>query len=176
MLVVAVLAGFLHLNNLKNDWKNRVAQHNYNHWADIHLMAMNMDELGYTQETIANQYGYINARVYSATDDLWPNFSGDSKANAFLSTYYISLAMDITNNAYGDHQQDAIALFEEATKALQELSAEILQLAEDSKDRNALVDTDSKLYKQAEAMIKEYCNEYGAKISEFNQQYFQNKP
>lgn len=175
LLIIAVLAGFLHLNNVKNDWKARVSVHNYNHWADIHLMAQNMDEMGYTRETIANQYGYINAKVYSATDGLSPDFSGDSKANAFLNTYYISLAMDIANNAYGDNQQKAIDLFTDATKDLKDLTGKILKLAEDSKSRDTLLDTDSKLYIQVETMVKEYCNKYSAKISEFNEEYFQKK-
>ena len=176
LLAVAILAGFLHLNSVKNDWKTRVSIHNYNHWADIYLMAQNMDEQGYTQETIANQYGYINAKVYSATDALWPVFSGDSKANAFLNTFYVSLAMDITNNAYGDKQQDAIDLFADATKDLKDLTGKVLKMAEDSKSRDALLDKDSKLYAQVEAMVKEYCNEHTAKISEFNQQNHQKKP
>ncbi len=154
-LAVFIVSMFINVCNEKSYWQRNVAEHNCYHWSEINLMATQIENIGFTKETI------------------YPAFSGDSPYYAFLQTYYISLAQDIASNQnlYGDKSQEAIDLFADATKELKNLSAKILEMTEDAKDKVSLRKVNSKLYNQVEKMIKEYCNKYGQKISNFNNSY-----
>lgn len=166
-LIVFIISVFINVYNEKNYWQKNAAEHNYYHWSEINLMASQIENLGFIQKAIKENYPYINAKVFSSTTELYPVFNGDSPYNAFLQTYYISLAQDIASDQdlYGDQLPEAINLFADATKELKELSSKILEMAEDEKDRVALRKVNSEVYNQAEKMIKEYCNKYGQKIS-----------
>ena len=166
-VVILLISLFVKQYREKNYWLNTVAEHNYNHWSDIHFTAFQMENRGFTKETITDMYLFVNAKVYAATDDLRPVCSGDSQYTAFLQTYYVSLMQDIT--LVKDSQpQEAIDLFKEATIELKALAAKILDLAEKHEDRVRLVQTDSALYKEAQALITAYCNKYGQEISTLN--------
>ncbi len=172
-LAVFIVSMFINVCNEKSYWQKNVAEHNCYHWSEINLMATQIENIGFTKETIKENYLYINAKVFSSTTELYPVFSGDSPYYAFLQTYYISLAQDIAfdQDLYGDKLQEAIDLFADATKELKNLSAKILEMTEDAKDKVSLRKVNSKLYNQVEKMIKEYCNKYGQKISDFNNSY-----
>ena len=112
---------------------------------------------------------YINAKIYSNTNGLYPVFSGDGKYIAFLQTYYYQLAQDIVvKDIQGDKLQEALDLFKETTVELKKLSGDIIKMSEEANKRIALIETNSELYNQVEKRIKEFCNKYGNKISEFN--------
>lgn len=169
VLIIAILSGymFIKLNNEKSHWKSIVAEHNYNHWNEIHFTALQIENRGFAKDAVKEHYLFINAKIYSNTDSLYPIFSGSSKYTAFLRTYYISLAQDIPN-MQDDKLQEALDLFKDATIELKNLSGKILKMAEDANERISLIETNSELYNKAEKMIREYCNEYGDKISKFN--------
>jgi len=169
VLVVIILLGsvFLKLHNEKEQWKHIVAEHNYNHWNEIYHMAWKTENQGFTKDAIKESYLYINAKIYSNTDGLYPVFSGDSKYTAFLQTYYYGLAQDIAvKDMQGDKLQEALDLFKETTIELKKLSGNILNIAENK--RASLIETKSELYNQVEKTIIEFCNKYGEKISTFN--------
>lgn len=170
VVVIAVGSAFVHLYNEKTNWQNVAAEYNRNQWSEIHLIAFLMKERGFTQETISEMYPYINAKIHSSVSGLYPIFDGKSPYYSVLSTYYVSLAMDIwANNDFTDEKmQEAINIFEDATLALEELSFDILEMTEDRKNKIELRKIGSPIYNEAEKMIKEYCNKYGEMISNFN--------
>ena len=118
-------------------------------------------------------YPYINAKVFSCTAGLYPAFNGDAAYAPFLNTYYIGLAQDIigSEDLTDEKLQEAIDIFKDTTLTLKEITMDILKISEQEKDKIALRKVGSPIYNDAEKMIKEYCNKYGKKISDFNHSY-----
>lgn len=171
LLVAVILFSFVQLYKEKNYWQKDAAEYNRYHWIEINLMAKEIEELGFTKEAIEELYPYINAKIFSSTTGIYPAFDGDVLYTSFLQTYYVQLAMDIKidKDSTDEKLTEALALFEDTTKALKELTQDILEMTEDEKSMIALRKVDSDTYNKAEKMIIEYCNTYGSKISEFNQ-------
>ena len=173
VIIIAIGSAFAHLYNEKNNWHNVAAEYNRNQWSEIHLIAFQMKERGFTKETISEMYPYINAKIHSSISGLYPSFNGKSPYYSMLGTYYVSLAQDIwvSHNLTDEKMQEAIDIFEDATLALEELSFDILEMTEDRKNKIELRKIGSPIYNEAEKMIYDYCNTYGEKISNFNQLY-----
>ena len=173
VIIIAIGSAFAHLYNEKNNWHNVAAEYNRNQWSEIHSISLRMKERGFTQESIAEMYPYINAKIFSAMSGMYPSFDGKSPYYSVLGTYYVSLAQDIwLNKDWTDEKmQKAIDLFEDATLDLEELSFDILEMSEERKDKMALRRIGSPIYNEAEKMVKEYCNKYGELISTFNQSH-----
>jgi len=173
VIIVAISTAFVNLYNEKNEWHDIAAEYNRNQWSEIHSISLRMKERGFTQESIAEMYPYINAKIFSAMSGMYPSFDGKSPYYSVLGTYYVSLAQDIwLNKDWTDEKmQKAIDLFEDATLDLEELSFDILEMSEERKDKMALRKIGSPIYNEAEKMVKEYCNKYGKLISTFNQSH-----
>lgn len=173
VIIIAIGSALAHLYNEKNNWHNVAAEYNRNQWSEIHSISLRMKESGFTQESIAEMYPYINAKIFSAMSGMCPSFDGKSPYYSVLGTYYVSLAQDIwLNKDWTDEKmQKAIDLFEDATLDLEELSFDILEMSEERKDKMALRKIGSPIYNEAEKMVKEYCNKYGKLISTFNQSH-----
>ena len=150
VIIVAISTAFVNLYNEKNEWHDIAAEYNRNQWSEIHSISLRMKERGFTQESIAEMYPYINAKIFSAMSGMYPSFDGKSPYYSVLGTYYVSLAQDIwLNKDWTDEKmQKAIDLFEDALRKI-----------------------GSPIYNEAEKMVKEYCNKYGKLISTFNQSH-----
>jgi len=168
ILVVVFASMFVRVYNEKNYWQTQAAGHNYSNWSRIHFMTSEVEKRGFTKDGIDDMCLYINGIVYSAVNNLSPRFSTTS-SSYLLQTDYYQLALDISSDSYLDEEElkSAIDLFEEATKDLNSLSAEILKMAETPAARIQLIDEDSKIYKQAKEMTKEYSAEYGERFANF---------
>lgn len=173
VLVIIIVSSFVHLYKEKGYWQQDAAEYNRYHWVEINHMASKIEDLGFTKEAIEEIYPYINAKIFSSVTGLYPAFNGDAAYTAVINTYYVSLAQDImySRDLTGDKLQEAIDVFKEATIALKELTHNILKMTENEKDKIALRKFGSDVYIKAESMIKEYCNKYGKKISDFNHSY-----
>ena len=115
VIIIAIGSAFAHLYNEKNNWHNVAAEYNRNQWSEIHSISLRMKERGFTQESIAEMYPYINAKIFSAMSGMYPSFDGKSPYYSVLGTYYVSLAQDIwLNKDWTDEKmQKAIDLFED---------------------------------------------------------------
>lgn len=173
ILIIAIAVSYLHLYKEKKYWQLDAARYNHYHWTEINLMALKLDEFGFTKEVVEELYPYVNAKIFSSVTGLYPGFNGNSNYNFFLQTYYVQLAMDIAfnQNIKDEKLQEALELFEDATLDLKTLSHKILKMTEDEKYEIELRCVGSDTYNKAEKMIEEYCNEYGKKISDFNHSY-----
>lgn len=173
VVIIAIGSAFVHLYKEKVYWQEDAAQYNHYHWEELNLMASTIENIGFTKEGITEIYPYINAKVFSCTAGLYPAFNGNAAYTSVLQTYYVSLAQDIMYNQdlSGDKLQEAINIFKESTLALKKLSLDIIEMTEDEKDKVALRKVGSEVYNKAENMIKDYCNEYGKKIYDFNHSY-----
>lgn len=173
VVIIAIGSAFVYLYKEKVYWQEDAAQYNHYHWEELNLMASTIENIGFTKEGITEIYPYINAKVFSCTAGLYPAFNGDATYTSVLQTYYVSLAQDImySQDLSGEKLQEAIDVFKESTFALKELSLDIIEMTEDEKDKIALRKVGSDVYIRAEKMIKEYCNKYGNKISDFNRSY-----
>ena len=173
LLIIAISVSFFHLYKEKKYWQSDAARYNSYHWSEIHLTAQKMVELGFTKESIAEMYSYVNAKIFSSVTGTYPAFNGKSPYTSFLQTYYVQLAMDIaySQDLKDEKLQEALDLFKEATLDLKELSYNIVKMTEDENGEIELRKVGSDTYNKAEKMIQEYCNEYGPKISAFNGSY-----
>ena len=173
VVIIAIGSAFVHLYNEKVYWQEDAAQYNHYYWEELNLMASTIENIGFTKEGITEIYPYINAKVFSCTAGLYPAFNGDAAYTSVLQTYYVSLAQDIMYNQdlTEEKLQEAIDIFKDTTLTLKELTMDILKMSEQEKDKVALRKVGSPLYNDAEKMIKEYCNKYRKKISDFNHSY-----
>ena len=173
VVIIAIGSAFVHLYKEKVYWQEDAAQYNHYHWEELNLMASTIENIGFTKEGITEIYPYINAKVFSCTAGLYPAFNGDAAYAPFLNTYYIGLAQDIigSEDLTDEKLQEAIDIFKDTTLTLKEITMDILKISEQEKDKIALRKVGSPIYNDAEKMIKEYCNKYGKKISDFNHSY-----
>ena len=168
-LLIVVVSAFVYICKEKNYWQRNAAEYNYYRWSEIYLMTTELEELGFSRESISEMYLYANAKIFSSVTGIYPAIDGNSPYTSFLNTYYISLAYEIKLGYMTDEKsQEAIEIFKDATLALKELSRSILDMAEDEKNKLALCSVGSSVYNKAEEMVIEYCNNYGKKISAFN--------
>ena len=70
VIIIAIGSALAHLYNEKNNWHNVAAEYNRNQWSEIHSISLRMKESGFTQESIAEMYPYINAKIFSAMKNL----------------------------------------------------------------------------------------------------------
>ena len=148
-------------------YKNEMAIKNYNNWGEILKIAkkvyyiQNIDDLKLCR-------GYINGVIYSTCFELLPNFSGEPRYTGFLTLNYDSFISDVVsdNNYNQEKRNEAFLLLKEVSLELQELCEKVLEISENNK--SALIDRDSKIYKEVEQLIHDFCYEQGKIIYDFN--------
>ncbi|MBR7133667.1 MAG: hypothetical protein IKD04_09075 [Clostridia bacterium] len=173
-LVLIILTGalFVKLNEKAENWQRRSGEYNYSLWHNIGQMAWMIDKDGVTAETLKTYRLYINAVVHGNSGGLVPPFNGSGKAHAFLGTYYDSFAVTLTDGSLNaDQTALGLALFEEMNKELMAVCDFVDQKVGNSAEkRGELADYNSKLCQEVELKVKDFCNRYADKISQFNYQ------
>lgn len=166
-LIIVFTAIFIPTYKQYSYYKNEMAIKNYNNWCDVLNIAnqvynfKNIDDL-------ESWRGYINGVIYSTYSELSPNFHGQPTYTYFLTLNYDSFIADIvSNNNYDEEKRnEAFLLLKKVSLELQELCEKILKVSEN--DKSALIEKDSKIYKQAEKLIHDFCYEQGKIIYDFN--------
>lgn len=166
-LIIAFMAIFIPTYKQHSYLKNEMAIKNYNNWCEILNIAnqvynfKNIDDL-------KSWRGYINGVIYATYSELLPSFHGQPTYTHFLTLSYDSFIADIVSgNKYSEEKRnEAFLLLKEVSLELQELCETILKISE--KDKSALIEKDSKIYKEAEKLIHDFCYEQGKRIYYFN--------
>jgi len=166
-LIIAFMAIFIPTYKQHSYLKNEMANNNYNNWCEILNIAnqvynfKNIDDL-------KSWRGYINGVIYSTYSELLPSFHGQPTYTYFLTLSYDSFIADIiSGNKFSEEKRnEAFLLLKEVSLELQELCETILKISK--KDKSALIEKDSKIYKEAEKLIHDFCYEQGKRIYYFN--------
>lgn len=140
---------------------------NYNNWCEI----LNIANQVYNSKNIddlKSWRGYINGVIYATYSELLPSFHGHPTYTHFLTLSYDSFIADIVSgNKFSEEKgNEAFLLLKEVSFELQELCEKILEISE--KDKSALIEKESKIYKEAEKLIHDFCYEQAEKIYAFN--------
>lgn len=166
-LIIVFTAIFIPTYKQYSHFKNEMAIRNYNNWCEILNIAnqvynfKNIDDL-------KSWRGYINGVIYATSSELLPSFHGHPTYTYFLTLSYDSFIADIVSeNKFSEEKRnEAFLLLKEVSLELQELCETILKISE--KDKSALIEKESKIYKEAEKLIHEFCYEQGKIIYSFN--------
>jgi len=166
-LIIAFMAIFIPTYKQHSYLKNEMAIKNYNNWCEILNIAnqvynfKNIDDL-------KSWRGYINGVIYATYFELLPSFHGHPTYTHFLTLSYDSFIADIVSeNKFSEEKRnEAFLLLKEVSLELQELCETILKISK--KDKSALIEKDSKIYKEAEKLIHDFCYEQGKRIYYFN--------
>lgn len=166
-LIIVFTAIFIPTYKQYSYYKNEIAIKNYNNWCEILNIAnkvyniQNIDDLKLCR-------GYINGIIYATHSELLPSFHGQPTYTYFLTLNYDSFIADIvSNNNYDEEKRnEAFLLLKKVSLELQKLCEKILEISE--KDKSALIDSDSEIYKEAEKLIHDFCYEQGKIIYDFN--------
>jgi len=166
-LIIAFMAIFIPTYKQHSYLKNEMAIRNFNNWCEILNIAnqvynfKNIDDL-------KSWRGYINGVIYSTYSELLPSFHGQPTYTYFLTLSYDSFIADIiSGNKFSEEKRnEAFLLLKEVSLELQELCETILKISK--KDKSALIEKDSKIYKEAEKLIHDFCYEQGKRIYYFN--------
>lgn len=166
-LIIVFMAIFIPTYKQHSYLKNEMAIKNYNNWCEILNIAnqvynfKNIDDL-------KSWRGYINGVIYSTYSELLPSFHGQPTYTYFLTLSYDSFIADIiSGNKFSEEKRnEAFLLLKEVSLELQELCETILKISE--KDKSALIEKESKIYKEAEKLIHDFCYEQGKRIYYFN--------
>lgn len=166
-LIIAFMAIFIPTYKQHSYLKNEMAIKNYNNWCEI----LNIANQVYNFKNIDNLKswrGYINGVIYATYSELLPSFHGHPTYTHFLTLSYDSFIADIVSgNKYSEEKRnEAFLLLKEISLELQDLCETILKISE--KDKSALIEKDSKIYKEAEKLIYDFCYEQGKRIYYFN--------
>ena len=166
-LIIVFMAIFIPTYKQYSYYKNEMAIKNYNSWCEI----LNIANKVYNIQNIDDLKlccGYINGVIYATHSELLPNFHGQPTYTYFLTLNYDSFIADVvSNNNYAEEKRDeAFLLLKEVSLELQELCETILKISE--KDKSALIENDSEIYKEAEKLIHDFCYEQGERIYNFN--------
>jgi hypothetical protein len=166
-LIIVFMAIFIPTYKQYSNFKNEMAIKNYNNWCEI----LNIANQVYNFENIddlESWRGYINGVIYATHSELLPSFHGQPTYTYFLTLNYDSFIADIVsgNNFSEEKRNEAFLLLKEVSLELQELCETILEISE--KDKSALIEKESKIYKEAEKLIHDFCYEQGKIIYNFN--------
>lgn len=166
-LIIAFTAVFVPTYRKYSYYKNEAAVRNYNNWCEILNIAnqvynfKNIDDL-------KSWRGYINGVIYTTHSELLPSFHGQPTYTYFLTLNYDSFISDVVseNNFNQEKSNEAFLLLKDVSLKLRELCEKILENSE--KDKSALIETDSEIFKEAEKLIRDFCYEQGERIYNFN--------
>lgn len=166
-LIILFSAIFVPTYKQYSYYKNETAVRNYNNWCEILNIAdwvcniQNIDDL-------ASRRGYINGVIYSTHSDLLPYFHGEPTYTYFLTTNYDCFIADVVseNNFNEEKRNEAFLLLKDVSLKLRELCGKIIEISE--KDKFALIETNSEIYKKAEKLIHDFCYEQGERIYNFS--------
>lgn len=166
-LIIVFTAIFIPTYKQYSYYKNEMAIKNYNNWCEI----LNIANKVYNIQNINDLKlcrGYINGVIYATYSELLPYFSGEPTYTVFLTLNYDSFIADIVsdNNYDEEKRNEAFILLKKVSLELQELCEKILKISEN--DKFALIEKDSKIYKQAEKLIHDFSYEQGKIIYDFN--------
>lgn len=178
LIVVIVLVAtslFVHTYKRAEYWENVAAERNLKNWYEISYMTSTPELRGINKDTLKENQLYIEGLILSNTADLMPLFSENSTYSNFLrlnySPFVYQLVCDINNNVAEEKVSAGIDLFSEMNKDLGRLASEIINYVDgvDGRDKAKfeLLDMNSKLYKEAENKIIDFCKKYGPKIYEY---------
>lgn len=166
-LIILFLSLFISAYKQYLYYKNETAVRNYNNWCEILNIA---DQVYNIQnfEDLASWRGYINGVIYSTHSELLPYFRGEPTYTYFLTINYDSFIADVVseNNFNEEKRNEAFLLLKDVSLKLRELCGKILEISE--KDKFALIETDSEIYKKAEKLIHDFCYEQGERIYNFS--------
>lgn len=166
-LIIVFTAIFIPTYKQYSHFKNETAIKNYNNWCEILNIAnqvynfKNIDDL-------KSWRGYINGVIYATHSELLPYFHGQPTYTYFLTLTYDSFISDIAseNNYSEEKRKEAFSLLKEVSLELQNLCEKILEISE--KDKSALIEKNSEIYKEAEKLIQDFCYKQGKIIYNFN--------
>lgn len=166
-LIILFLSVFIPTYKKYSYYKNEAATGNYNNWCEV----LGIADMVYNTQNIDDlvlRRGYINGVIYSVHSKLLPYFHGEPKYTYFLTTQYDSFIFDVAseNNFNEEKRSEAFLLLKDVSLKLRELCEEILEISE--KDKAALIETDSEIYKKAEKLIRDFCYEQGEVLYNFN--------
>lgn len=166
-LIIIFISIFIPTYKQYSYYKNEIAIKNYNNWCEILNIAnkvyniQNIDDLKSCR-------GYINGVIYATHSDLLPSFHGQPTYTYFLTLNYDSFIADIVsgNNYSEEKRNEAFLLLKDVSLELQKLCEKILEISEN--DKSALIEKESKIYKESEKLIHDFCYEQGKIIYNFN--------
>ncbi len=166
-LIIIFMSIFIPTYNQYSNLKNEIAIKNYNNWCEI----LNIANQVYNFESVddlKSWRGYINGVIYATYSELLPNFHGQPTYTYFLTLNYDSFIADIVsgNNYSEEKRNEAFILLKKVSLELQELCEKILEISENNK--SALIEKESKIYKEAEKLIHDFCYKQGKIIHNFN--------
>ena len=166
-LIIVFTAVFIPTYKQYSYYKNEMAIKNYNNWCEILNIAnqvynfQNIDDL-------KSWRGYINGVLCVTHSELLPGFHGQPTYTYFLTLNYDSFIADIVSeNKFSEEKRnEAFLLLKDISLELQKLCEKILKISE--KDKSALIENDSEIYKEAETLIHDFCYKQAERIYNFN--------
>lgn len=166
-LIIVFAAVFIPTYRQYAYYKNEAAVKNYNNWCEILNIADQVCNFKSTED-LKSARGCINGIIYSTHSELMPYFRGEPTYTYFLTLNYDSFIGDIASeDKFSEEKRnEAFLLLKDVSSELRKLCESIIEIS--GNDKSALIEEKSKIYKEAEKLIHDFCYEQGERLYNFN--------